>query len=159
MNDIAPCLWFDGQALEAAKYYCSVFKKGSKVTSVSYYPKDAPFPEGQVAFVEFTLRGRKFQALNGGPEFKHSEAVSYSIPCKDQKEVDYFWDRLIGDGGQASQCSWLKDKYGLSWQVHPVMLLKHMAGKDKAKAARVMKALWTMSKPIVADLEKAAKAK
>lgn len=159
MNDIAPCLWFDTQALEAAKYYCSVFKKGSKITAMSRYPEGAPFPVGSVAFVEFTLHGRPFQALNGGPDFKFSIATSLSITCKDQKEVDYFWNRFIRDGGKASQCGWLVDKYGFSWQLHPVALLKPLRGKDKAAGARAMQSLWGMTKPIVADIEKAAKGK
>ncbi|UPT74672.1 MAG: VOC family protein [Elusimicrobiota bacterium] len=157
MDKIAPCLWFDTQALEAAKFYVSVFKKGSRIDRVAYYTPGSRRPAGQVLIVEFTLAGRAFQALNGGPEFKFTEAVSLSVPCKTQKEIDYYWKALIAGGGKPVQCGWLKDKYGLSWQIYPTAVSDAISGKDKAKATRVMNEVMKMVKPDLKAIEKAAK--
>jgi predicted 3-demethylubiquinone-9 3-methyltransferase (glyoxalase superfamily) len=157
MEKIAPCLWFDTQALEAAKFYVSVFKKGSKIGRISHYTPGSHRPAGSVLLVEFTLAGRDFQALNGGPEFPFTEAVSLSIPCKTQKEIDYFWKALTAGGGQPVQCGWLKDKYGLSWQIYPTIVSDAISGKDKAKAARVMNEVMKMVKPDLKAIQKAAK--
>lgn len=156
MDKISPCLWFDKNALEAAKFYVSVFKTDSRIVRVSYYPSGSHMPEGEVAVVEFTLRGRTYLGLNGGPTFKFSEAVSMSVDCKDQKEVDYFWKALTAGGGTPVQCGWLKDRYGLSWQIVPEIVYKTCGGKDRAKAGRVMRAVWAYVKPDVKALEKAA---
>lgn len=157
MDTISPCLWFDKNGLEAAKFYVSVFKKGSKIDRVSYYAAGSHMPEGEVAMVEFTLAGRSYLALNGGPTFKFTEAVSLSVDAKDQKEVDYYWKALTAGGGTPVQCGWLKDKYGLSWQIVPSIVPETIGGKDRAKADRVMRAVWAYVKPDVKALEKAAK--
>ena len=150
---ITPCLWFDNQAEEAVKFYTSIFKN-SKVGKTSRYDKASSQvsgqPEGSVLTVEFQLEGQDFMALNGGPIFKFTEAVSFSIACKDQTEIDYFWEKLTGGGGQASVCGWLKDKYGLSWQVVP----KNMS--ELVKTPKGMQAMLQMKKIIIADLEKAS---
>ena len=161
MDKISPCLWFDGTAEQAANYYVSLFPD-SRVIEVLRWPMDGSGPnagakKGDVLAVEFNLGGRSFQALNGGPLFKFTEAISMSVDCKDQAEVDRLWDNLIGDGGKAVQCSWLKDKYGLSWQIVPHRLYELLRDKDTAKAARVMAAMMEMVKIDVAALEKAAK--
>ncbi len=158
MQKITPNLWFDNEAKDAAEFYISVFKDG-KITNVSRY--DAPSaevsgqPDGSVLTVEFEIMGQSFLALNGGPLFKFSEAISFAIDCKDQEEVDYFWNRLTADGGEESQCGWLKDKYGLSWQVVPKVLSTLLASPDKAKASKAMKAMLEMKKLDVAKLEEA----
>jgi predicted 3-demethylubiquinone-9 3-methyltransferase (glyoxalase superfamily) len=143
---ITPFLWYDGQAEEAARYYVSVFKKDSRVTSVS------PMS------VTFTLEGRPFMALNGGPMFKFNEAVSLFVDCADRKEVDYYW-KALGKGGQAGRCGWLKDRWGLSWQVVPRALGACLNGPDKAGAQRAMAAMLEMGKLDVAKLEKAYRRK
>jgi predicted 3-demethylubiquinone-9 3-methyltransferase (glyoxalase superfamily) len=159
MSKITPCLWFNGQAEEAANLYTSVFKN-SKIIRAQRNDKASAvatgMPEGSVLVVEFELEGQKFLGLNGGPAFKFSEAVSFSVDCKDQEEVDYFWTKFTSDGGAESQCGWLKDKYGLSWQIIPKQLNELMSDPDKAKAGRVMRAMLKMKKIIVSDLEKAA---
>jgi len=154
---ITTFLWFDNQAEEAAQLYTSIFAD-SRIVEVTRYGEGGPGPKGTAMTVVYELAGQQFIALNGGPQFKFTEAISLQISCEDQLEVDDLWSKLSA-GGEEGPCGWLKDKYGLSWQVHPVSLLKVLGGKDKAKTARVMKALWTMSKPIVAELEKAAKGK
>lgn len=118
MTAITNCLWFDTQAAEAAEYYCGIFKN-SKINNTSYYGEGAPFPAGTALTVDFELDGQRFTALNGGPIFKFTEAISLQIDCADQDEVDYYWDRLIAEGGEESQCGWLKDKYGLSCKWFP----------------------------------------
>ena len=143
---IAPCLWFDTEAEEAAKFYVSIFKN-SKITTVARFPdegkdihgKDA----GSVMTVAFELAGQSFVALNGGPQFTFDEAVSFQVYCESQDEVDYFWKRLT-EGGEEGHCGWLKDKFGLSWQVVPVALLEMMLDRDASKPARVMKAFMQM---------------
>ena len=146
---ITPCLWFDTQAEEAAKFYCSVFKN-SRITDVSYVPEAGQEvhgkPAGSVLIVIFELDGRPFTALNGGPQFKFDEAVSFQVACDSQAEIDYYWDTLTKDGGQESDCGWLKDKFGLSWQVFPAVVLKMLMDSDRAKSARVMNAFMEMKK-------------
>ena len=137
---ITPFLWFDKEAEEAAKFYTSIFKDSS-IKSKSYYGGGAPLPKGTVLTVGFTLNGIKFTALNGGPIFKFNESVSFVVHCDGQEEVDYYWDNLLKDGGTESQCGWLKDKFGLSWQVVPDRLLELLNDKDKEKVNRVMQAM------------------
>ena len=152
---ITPFLWYDTQAEEAANFYVSVFKN-SKVLGVVRYGDVGPGPTGSVMTVEFELEGLKFVGLNGGPHFKFTEAVSFAISCETQEEVDYFWEKLTADGGQESQCGWLKDKYGLSWQVVPIRAIELLKAKDPAKSQRVMQAIMPMKKIDLATLEKAA---
>lgn len=154
MKTITPCLWFDGNAEEAVKFYTSVFKDG-KIVSTSYYGPGMHLPEGTILTVTFEIMGQEFMALNGGPEFKFDEAISLMIPCDTQEEIDYYWDKLTAAGGQPVQCGWLKDKYGLSWQVVPRIIEKHLNDKDQAKTNRVMKAVMGMVKLDIAEIEKA----
>jgi predicted 3-demethylubiquinone-9 3-methyltransferase (glyoxalase superfamily) len=160
MQKINPFLWFDSQAEEAAKFYVSVFKN-SNIDKVTRYPEEAAKKigrePGSVMTVELTLDGVEFVALNGGPQFKFTEAVSFNVNCENQKEIDYFWERLSADGGETGPCGWLKDKFGLSWQVSPRLLGEMLADKDKAKAERVMSAMMEMDKIDIAALERAAK--
>ncbi|MDG2522390.1 VOC family protein [Caulobacter segnis] len=157
MPKITPFLWFDTQAKEAADFYVSIFPN-SKIRDVSYYSEGMPAPAGSVMVVEFELDGQVLQALNGGPHFKFDEAVSFVIDCVDQAEVDYYWDKLLADGGVESQCGWLKDRYGFSWQVTPRRLMELMADPDKAKAGRVAAAMMQMVKIDIAKIEAAAEA-
>jgi predicted 3-demethylubiquinone-9 3-methyltransferase (glyoxalase superfamily) len=154
MQKITPFLWFDNNAEEAAKFYVSVFKKG-KIRSVSRYSEGAPAPAGTVMTVEFDLFGQRFVALNGGPVFKFNEAISFVVSCKTQREVDYYWKKLSA-GGKEVQCGWLQDKYGVSWQIVPTVLMELMTSKDRAKAARVTQAMMKMVKLDIAGLKKAA---
>ena len=147
MNKITQMLWFDGQAEQAAKFYVSVFK-GGKLGKPMYEPGTK-----KVLVAPFEIQGQEFSALNGGPQFKFNESVSFVVHCKDQKEVDYYWDKLTADGGEESMCGWLKDKYGLSWQVTPDVVLELMRGP---KAAKVMEAFMKMRKFDIATLKKAA---
>ncbi|MCX4864556.1 VOC family protein [Streptomyces sp. NBC_01369] len=147
------CLWFDGQAEEAAEYYVSVFKN-SRLGGIARYNEAGPGPAGSVMTVEFELNGQKFVGLNGGPEFTFDEAVSFQIRCADQAEVDYYWGALT-DGGEEGPCGWVKDRYGLSWQVVPEVLLSLVTDPDGAKAARTTRAMLTMKKLDVAALRKA----
>ncbi|HEX3302682.1 MAG TPA: VOC family protein [Thermomicrobiales bacterium] len=151
---IRPFLWFDGNAEEAVNFYLSVFPD-ARLGEVSRYGEGMPMPAGTVLVANFTLFGQEFGAINAGPEFKFTEAISFMIDCKDQAEVDYYWDKLTADGGEPSQCGWLKDKYGLSWQVVPSALGELMTDPDPAKANRVTQALMQMSKIDVAKLEAA----
>jgi predicted 3-demethylubiquinone-9 3-methyltransferase (glyoxalase superfamily) len=154
---IAPCLWFDTEAEEAAKFYVSIFKN-SKVTTVARYPDEGQEIHGKeagsVMTVAFELAGQSFVALNGGPHFKFDEAVSFQVYCYSQDEVDHFWSKLSA-GGREGPCGWLKDKFGLSWQVVPVALLEMMMDPDTNKSARVMKAFMQMKKFDIAALERA----
>jgi predicted 3-demethylubiquinone-9 3-methyltransferase (glyoxalase superfamily) len=149
MQKITPFLWFDDQAEEAAKFYTSVFKN-SKVGKSTRYgesaEKAAGRPAGSVMTVEFELEGQKFTALNGGPVFKFNESISFVVNCDTQEEVDYFWEKLSADGGQESECGWLKDKFGVSWQVVPTVLIEMLQDKDSEKSERVMKAMLQMQK-------------
>jgi predicted 3-demethylubiquinone-9 3-methyltransferase (glyoxalase superfamily) len=151
---IRPFLWFDGNAEEAVNFYLSVFPD-ARLGEVSRYGEGMPMPAGTVLVANFTLFGQEFGAINAGPEFKFTEAISFMIDCKDQAEVDYYWDKLTADGGEPSQCGWLKDQYGLSWQVVPSALGELMTDPDPAKANRVTQALMQMSKIDVAKLEAA----
>ncbi len=154
MSSITNCLWFDGQAEEAAEFYVSVFPDSS-VTAVSRYGEGAPFPAGTALTVEFQLNGTPYQGLNGGPQFSFNEAISFSISCADQAEVDYYWDKLTADGGSEGQCGWLKDKFGVSWQVVPQALGSIMSGDDAAGVGRAMQAFMGMQKFDIAALEAA----
>ena len=156
MNKINPFLWFDTQAEEAARFYVSLFKN-SRLGKISRYGEGGPGPAGTVMTVEFELEGLPFIALNGGPQFQFNEAVSFSVDCKSQEEVDYFWEKL-GEGGQPGPCGWLKDKYGLSWQINPTVLGQLLSDPDRAKAKRVMDAMLKMSKIDVGELQRAAEA-
>jgi predicted 3-demethylubiquinone-9 3-methyltransferase (glyoxalase superfamily) len=156
MSKISPCLWFDGKAEEAANFYVSLFPD-SKITRIMRHGDAGPGPKGSVLLVEFMLAGETYQALNGGPQYQFTEAISLSVDCKDQAEVDKYWDALIKDGGKPVACSWLKDKYGLSWQIVPRRLVDLLNDSDSAKAARVMQAMMQMVKIDIAAIEKAAK--
>ena len=155
MPQITPFLWFDTQAEEAAEFYCSIFPN-SKITNVSHYGDAGPQPAGSVMTVSFVLDGLELTALNGGPHFKLSEAFSLAISCADQDEVDYYWDKLTADGGEESQCGWLKDRYGLSWQVTPVGMVEIYTSDDPERVERAMKAMFTMKKLDLAALQAAA---
>ena len=156
-HKIQPCLWFDTQAEAAAKHYVSIFKN-SKMGGISRYGKEGKEIHGRdagtVMTVEFELEGQKFLALNGGPQFKFDEAVSFQVFCENQAEIDYFWSKL-SEGGSEGPCGWLKDKFGLSWQVVPAVLPELMRGADAAKGDRIMKAVLQMKKFDIAALQKA----
>lgn len=158
MSKITTNLWFDNQAEEAAKFYTSIFKN-SKINDITRYGKAGyefhGRPEGSVMTVAFELDGDSFVALNGGPMFQFNETISLIINCKDQSEVDYFWDKLTSDGGEPGQCGWLKDKYGVSWQVVPKGLQSLLTNSDRARQERVMSVLMTMSKLDLNRLEQA----
>ena len=156
MKKINPFLWFDSEAEQAAKFYVGIFKN-SKIGKITHYGEDGPRPKGSVMTAEFTLDRVDFVALNGGPQFKFTEAISFSVNCETQDEIDYFWEKLSVDGGSTGRCGWLKDKFGLSWQVNPVFLGDMLADPDAGKANRVMKAMMEMDKIDIAALEKAAK--
>ena len=157
MQRITPFLWFDDDAEEAANFYTSIFKN-SKIKGVSRYGEAGPGPKGSVMVVNFELDGEKFIALNGGPQFQFTEAISLVVNCKNQEDVDYYWGRLT-DGGQPVQCGWLKDKFGLSWQVTPTILAELMQDKDPAVRERVMKQMMQMVKLDIEPLKQAAKGK
>ena len=153
MQRITPCLWFDTQAEEAAKFYTSIFKN-SRIVGISHYSEDMPMPAGTVLTVAFELDGQEFIALNGGPEFKFTEAVSLTANCDSQQELDELWTKLSA-GGSEVQCGWLKDKYGLSWQVVPAVLQDMLNANDAAKSQRLMHALMKMVKLDIATLQRA----
>lgn len=153
MPKITPFLWFDGQAEQAAEYYTSIFPN-SRVTAVARYSEGSPGQPGAVMTVNFELDGQEFTALNGGPEFQFNEAVSFYVHCKSQAEVDYFWERLM-QGGQAAQCGWLKDRFGVSWQIVPERLSELLSDPDPEKARRVTQAMLRMVKLDIAALERA----
>jgi predicted 3-demethylubiquinone-9 3-methyltransferase (glyoxalase superfamily) len=159
MRKINSFLWFDSEAEEAAKFYVSIFKN-SKIGRITRYPKDAAEkinrPPDSVMTVEFTLDRVDFVALNGGPQFKFTEAISFNVNCETQEEIDYFWEKLSADGGSTGPCGWLKDKFGVSWQISPVFLGDLLADRDTEKAERVMKAMMEMDKMDIAALERAA---
>ena len=159
MQKISPCLWFDDQGEEAAKFYTSIFKD-SKIGAVTRYGKAGyeihGREEGTVMTVEFEIEGQKFLALNGGPIFKFNEAISFQVYCETQEEVDYYWEKLSEGGDEkAQQCGWLKDKYGVSWQIVPTVLIKMLKDKDSEKSQRVMKAMLQMHKLDISTLKKA----
>ena len=153
MPKITPFLWFDHQAEEAANFYVSIFKN-SKILEISRYGEIGPGPKGSVMTVTFQLDGHEFIALNGGPHFKFTEAISFSVDCKTQKEVDDYWEALSA-GGEKSQCGWLKDKYGLSWQINPAILGEMLSDPDPEKSQRVMTAMLKMQKIDMETLQKA----
>jgi predicted 3-demethylubiquinone-9 3-methyltransferase (glyoxalase superfamily) len=153
VQKIVPSLWFDTQAEEAAKFYVSIFED-SKITSVTRYGSAGPRPEGMVMTVDFQLAGQDFNAINGGPDFKFTEATSLLVNCQTQDEVDDLWQKL-GDGGEPGPCGWLKDRYGLSWQVVPVALGEMLSDPDPARSQRVMAAMLQMSKIDLAELRRA----
>lgn len=155
MQKIHPFLWFDTQAEEAAELYTSIFKN-SRITNVVRYGDAGPMPAGSVMTVDFEIEGQPITALNAGPEFKFTEAISLFVNCETQDEVDYLWDKLTEDGGQEGQCGWLKDKFGLSWQIVPEELPRLLQLEDKTKADRVMKAMMEMKKIETAKLRAAA---
>ncbi len=155
IRTIVPNLWFDSQAEEAAAFYCSVFKN-SRVIHVARYPEGSPGPAGTVMSVAFELDGQRFVGINGGPLFTFDEAVSFQVTCEDQAEVDYFWDALLDGGGEESQCGWLKDRFGLSWQVVPDGMEEVFDDPDPARAQRAMQAMLGMRKLDVAALRRAA---
>jgi predicted 3-demethylubiquinone-9 3-methyltransferase (glyoxalase superfamily) len=159
MQKISPCLWFDDQGEEAAKFYTSIFKD-SKIGDVTRYGKEGyeihGREEGTVMTVEFEIEGQKFLALNGGPIFKFNEAISFQVYCETQEEVDYYWEKLSEGGDEkAQQCGWLKDKYGVSWQIVPTILIKMLKDKDSEKSQKVMKAMLQMHKLDISTLKKA----
>jgi predicted 3-demethylubiquinone-9 3-methyltransferase (glyoxalase superfamily) len=154
MPRITPNLWFDTQGLEAAEFYVSVFPN-SRIVNVTHYNEAGPRPAGTVLTVDFELDGQPFTAINGGPEFTFSEAVSLLIDCADQDEVDYYWSKLT-DGGEEVQCGWLRDRYGLSWQVVPTGMLEILNGPDTGRAERAMRAMFGMKKLDLAALKAAA---
>ncbi|MGQ0667344.1 MAG: VOC family protein [Nitrospiraceae bacterium] len=153
MQRISACLWFDGQAEEAAQFYISIFRN-SKIGAVTRYGDVGPGEKGTVLTVTFQLDGQEFIALNGGPEFTFTEAVSFIVNCETQEEIDEYWDKLSA-GGQEVQCGWLKDKFGLSWQIVPTMLGKMLQDRDPEKANRVMKVVLGMVKPDIKRLQQA----
>ena len=156
LTKITPCLWFDTQGEEAATFYTNVFEN-SKITNVTHYGSAGPRPEGMVLTVEFELAGQPFTALNGGPDFTFNEALSLQINCESQQEVDHFWEKL-GEGGEPGPCGWLKDKYGVSWQVNPTRLTELITDPDPERAQRAMKAMLGMGKIDIAEVERAADA-
>ena len=158
MPRITPNLWFDTQGLEAAEFYVSVFPS-SQVKDVTYYNNAGPGKAGTVLTVDFVLDGQDYTAINGGPAFTFDEAISLLINCADQAEVDYYWEKLIAGGGEESQCGWLKDKYGLSWQVVPAGMNEVLNDPDRGRAERAMKAMLGMRKIDVAALQAAADGK
>ena len=153
MQKITPFLWFDGKAEEAANFYVSIFKN-AKLGTMNRYGDHGPGPKGTVMIATFQINGQDFIALNGGPQFKFSPAISFVVNCETQEEVDDLWEKL-SEGGEKIQCGWLKDKYGLSWQVIPRVLPQMLGDKDLEKAARVMKAMLQMKKIDIAELQRA----
>ena len=154
MPKITPFLWFNNQAEEAAKFYTSIFKK-SKIGTVTRYGDAGPGPKGTAMTVTFNIEGQEFIALNGGPHFSFTEAISFVVDCKTQAEIDYFWEKLSA-GGQKSRCGWLKDKYGLSWQIVPSGLGELIANKNPEKSKRAMEAMMQMDKLDIDRLQEAA---
>ena len=153
---ITPCLWFDTEGEEAATFYTSLFPN-SRIVGVSRYGSAGPRPEGTVMTVDFELDGQRFVALNGGPDFTFSEAISFQVSCETQEEVDAFWSKL-SEGGEEGPCGWLKDRFGLSWQIVPTALPRLLADRDREKSQRVMAAMLEMKKIEIEDLERAAAA-
>jgi predicted 3-demethylubiquinone-9 3-methyltransferase (glyoxalase superfamily) len=157
MSDrITPSLWFDTEAEDAAAYYCSIFKN-SRIVNVAHYSEAGPREAGTVMTVEWELDGQRFVGINGGPEFTFSEAISFQVNCADQAEVDYYWD-AFADGGEPGPCGWIKDRFGLSWQVTPRRLNELTSDPDPERARRAMEAMLRMGKIEIAELERAADA-
>ncbi len=153
MQKITPFLWFDHQAEDAVEFYRSVFRK-SNILRITRYGREGPGPEGAVMTIEFRIGDQEFVALNGGPVFSFSQAISFVINCRTQKEIDYYWERL-SEGGEQQPCGWLKDRFGISWQVVPVLLAEMLADPDPEKSGRVMKAMLPMGRLELAVLKKA----
>ena len=151
---ITPCLWFDNQAEDAAKFYVSIFKN-AKLGAVSHYGKWGGAKEGTVLVVEFEIEGQQFRGLNGGPQFKFSEAISFYVNCDSQAEIDDYWAKLTADGGEEGPCGWVKDKFGVSWQIVPAKIVDMVSHPDQNKSGRVMQAVMQMKKLDLAVLEKA----
>jgi predicted 3-demethylubiquinone-9 3-methyltransferase (glyoxalase superfamily) len=159
MSKISPCLWFDGEAEQAAKFYVSLLPD-SRIETVQKNPADGPAGKaGMVLVVEFTLAGQRFMALNGGMKMQYTHAVSFKIDCADQAEVDRLWDALLSDGGKAEQCGWLQDRFGVSWQIVPTALPKYLGGPDRAGAQRAMQAMLKMIKLDIEGLRRAYEGK
>jgi predicted 3-demethylubiquinone-9 3-methyltransferase (glyoxalase superfamily) len=156
MNEITPCLWFDTEGEDAANFYTSVFPN-SKILNIARYGSAGPRPEGTVMTVSFELNGLEFVALNGGPDFTFNEAVSFQVSCENQEEVDAYWSKL-SEGGAEGPCGWLKDRFGVSWQIVPRVLVELLTDPDREKAQRVMAAMLQMKKIDIAELERAAAA-
>ncbi len=156
MHKITPCLWFDTEAEEAARFYTSVFPN-SRIVEIARYGSAGPRPEGMVMTVSFELDGQRFTALNGGPDFTFNEAISFQVSCETQEEVDTFWSTL-SEGGEEGPCGWLKDKFGVSWQIVPSRLNELIADPDREKSQRVMQAMLAMKKIEIPELERAAAA-
>ncbi len=154
LRKITPCLWFDDQSEEAATFYTGIFEN-SRILDVTHYGTAGPRPEGMVMTVNFELDGQEFVALNGGPEFTFDEAISFQVNCDSQEEVDRFWSQL-SEGGQEGPCGWVKDKFGLSWQIVPTVMDKLIRDPDSDRAQRAMKAMLGMSKLDIAELQRAA---
>lgn len=155
MQKITPCLWFNGRVEEAVEFYTSVFKN-AKVKEISYYEENMPMPAGSILTADFEIEGQSFMILNGGPQFKHSEAISFVLNCKDQNEIDYYWERLTSNGGEESECGWLKDPYGISWQVVPEEM-GELIKNSGSNAVKVMEALLQMKKLDLNKLREVAK--
>lgn len=151
---ITPCLWFDSNAWDAVTFYTTVFKNVVK-GKISYYGPNMPMPQGSVLTIQFTIEGQEFLALNAGPTFKFTEAVSFMINCETQDEIDYYWNKLTEDGGEESVCGWLKDKFGLSWQVVPTIWADMVADSDAKKVNKVMQVMMNMKKLDIAQLVEA----
>jgi len=149
-----PCLWFDDQAAEAAQHYTSIFPNSS-IGETTHYGPDMPLPEGTVLTVSFTLDGQEYVGLNGGPQFPFTEAISFQIMCRDQEEADHYWNRLT-DGGEESMCGWLKDKFGVSWQVIPVEMMSLLQDPDPGRAQRATQAMLGMRRIDIAEIRRAA---
>lgn len=156
MDTITPCLWFDTESEEAAAFYTSIFED-SRIVEVGRYNDAGPRPAGSVMVVAFEINGQRFTALNGGPQFKHSEAISFQVPCDGQEEVDRYWDRLT-DGGEEGPCGWVKDRFGVSWQVFPKRMIELLSDPDPGVATRAMSAMMTMRKIDLAKIEEAVAA-
>jgi|SRR6185295_19382887 len=154
MQKISPFLWFDGKAEEAANFYVSIFRN-SKIASVMHYGEAGPGPKGSVMGVTFQLDGQEFMAINGGPQFTFSPAISFFVKCETQAEIDHFWDKLLAGGGKTQQCGWLTDKYGVTWQIVPTVLGELLQSKDAGKSQRAMRAMLQMVKLDIAALQKA----
>ncbi|HEV2612843.1 MAG TPA: VOC family protein [Noviherbaspirillum sp.] len=153
MQKITPFLWFDGQAEEAANFYTSIFKN-SKVLAINHYGDGAPMPKGTVMTAQFALDGQEFVALNGGPHYHFTPAISFVVNCETQEEVDYYWNKLT-DGGIEVQCGWLQNKYGMSWQIVPTILPQLLSDPDPARAQKAMTAMLQMKKIDIATLQRA----
>ena len=155
---ITTFLWFDNNAEEAVKFYCSVFKN-SRILNTTHYGDSGAGPKGKVMTVDFELDGQRFAALNGGPTYKFTEAISLVVNCDTQEEIDYFWEKLSSEGGREVECGWVKDKYGLSWQIVPTILFDELFQGGDSQTDRVLRAVMTMKKLDIEDLKKAAEGK